>query len=103
MRRAWRWMRFPLLATELALAPVKASAAEIWVLWVEAPAASDQWSIASIPPSRFTVKDECERRARYLNESERAIARMQRTTGESGDAFSCLPDTVDPRPEGALR
>jgi hypothetical protein len=96
-------MRFSLLAIELTVAPVNASAAEKWVLWVEAPAGSDQWSVASIPPSKFTAKDDCERRARYLNESERAIARMQRTTGESGDAFSCLPDTVDPRPEGALR
>ena len=87
----------------LNFAPIQASAAVTWVLWVETPVGSDQWNIASVAPSRFNAKDECERRARHLNDSERAIAKMERATGEAGDLFSCLPDTVDPRPEGALR
>jgi hypothetical protein len=80
-----------------------AGAEPAWVLWVEAPASSDQWSIAAIPQSRFKTKEECERRAHDLNESEQLVARMERMTGDSRDVFSCLPDTVDPRPEGALR
>ena len=96
-------MQLLILTIAATLGPIQAQPAQAWVLWVEAPAGSDQWSIASIPPSRFDARDECERRARHLNESERAIARMERATGESGDVFSCLPDTVDPRPEGALR
>jgi hypothetical protein len=96
-------MRLLFLAIVLTLASMPASAAETWILWVEAPLGSDQWSIVSIPQPRFKAKDECERRARYLNEMERLIARMERATGDSRDEFSCLPDTVDPRPEGALR
>lgn len=79
-----------------------ASAECAWVLWVEAPTGSDQWSVASAPQSRFTAKDECQRRADDLNAFESTMHRMQGTSGEAHDAYSCQPCTVDPRPEGAL-
>ena len=69
-----------------------------WVLWVEAPVGSDQWSVARIASPRFTARETCEDKARELNDLERSIATMQRSTGEARDQFSCLPDTVDPRP-----
>ena len=74
----------------------------VWVLWVESPAGSDQWSVATIPQPRFTARDECERQADALNTFERTIAKMERVSGDTTDVFSCLPCTVDPRPEGAL-
>jgi len=96
MRRPWRLC---LLLTALPLAAMQTGAGGPWVLWVEAPAGSDQWSLIS----RFPAKDDCERRAVRLNEAEQSVAKTERMTGESLDAFSCLPETVDPRPEGALR
>ena len=74
-----------------------------WVLWVEAPAGSDQWSIAHIPELRFETNEGCQRRAQDFNDLELSIAKMERTSAEAGDLFTCLPDTVDPRPERALR
>lgn len=79
-----------------------ASAECAWVLWVETPQGSDQWSIAPAPQSRFEAKEECQRRADDLNSFERSMARMQRATGEANDVYSCFSCTVDPRPEGAL-
>jgi len=73
-----------------------------WVLWVEAPTGSDQWSIATDPQSRFTAKEDCQRRADDLNAFELTMHKMQRTGGDAHDAYSCQPCTVDPRPEGAL-
>jgi hypothetical protein len=73
-----------------------------WLLWVEAPTGSDQWSVASVPQSRFTAKEECQRSADDLNAFELTMHRMQGTRGEAHDAYSCQPCTVDPRPEGAL-
>jgi hypothetical protein len=99
MRRVWR---LPLVVFVLTLAPMHVAWAA-WVLWVEAPVGSDQWSIAGTSASKFTAKDECERHALKLNEFEATIAKMERMTGDSRDVFTCLPDTVDPRPEGALR
>jgi hypothetical protein len=43
----------------LAFATTAAAADCAWVLWVEAPAGSHQWSIASVPQSRFAAKGEC--------------------------------------------
>lgn len=96
-----RFWRLSVVALVLTLAPMQAWAE--WVMWVEAPLGSDQWSIASIPQPRFKAKGECEKRAQQLNDTERLLAKIERMTGESRDVFSCLPDTVDPRPEGALR
>jgi hypothetical protein len=72
--------------------------AAAWVLWVEEPVGSDQWSTAHIAAPRFDSRDACEHKADELNERERAIATMQRSVGGARDQFSCLPDTVDPRP-----
>ncbi len=79
-----------------------ASAECAWVLWVEAPVGSDQWSVASVPESRFARRQDCQRRADDLNTFELTVAKMQGASGTATDAFSCLPCTVDPRPEGAL-
>jgi hypothetical protein len=98
MRPLWRLF---VVLIVLTLAPMQAWAE--WVMWVEAPVGSDQWSIAAITQARFKAKQECELRAQKLNESEAAIANMERMTGDSRDVFTCLPDTVDPRPEAALR
>ena len=73
-----------------------------WVLWVEAPTGSDQWSVASVPQPRFTAQEECQRRADDLNAFELTMHRAHGTSGEAHDAYSCQPCTVDPRPEGAL-
>jgi hypothetical protein len=74
-----------------------------WVLWVEAPTGSDQWSVARVPQPRFTTQEDCQRRADDLNAFELTMHRGQGTSGEAHDAYSCQPCTVDPRPEGALR
>ena len=85
----------------LALA-ASASAECLWVLWVEGPTGSDQWSIADSPQPTFTARADCQRRADELNAFELTMHRMQRTGGAAHDAYSCQPCTVDPRPEGAL-
>lgn len=71
-----------------------------WLLWVETPAGSDLWTNVRMVQPRFESAEECHRRAQELNDFEVAFARMQRA--EAYDLFACLPDTVDPRPEGAL-
>jgi hypothetical protein len=96
-----RFWRVSVVVIALTLTPMQAWAE--WVMWVETPVGSDQWSIAAITQARFKAKQECESRAQKLNESEAAIANMERMTGDSRDVFTCLPDTVDPRPEAALR
>jgi hypothetical protein len=98
MARLWR---LSVVVIVLALAPMQAWAD--WVLGVEAPAGSDQWSIASMSPSKFAAENDCKRHALALNEFEITMAKAERMTGDSRDVFTCLPDTVDPRPEGALR
>lgn len=77
---------------------IRVSDEAAWVLWVEEPVGSDQWSVAHIPAPRFATRDACERKATELNDLERSIASMQRSAGEARDRFSCLPDTMDPRP-----
>ena len=58
------WPRRILLALLCLLALGTSASAECaWVLWVEAPTGSDQWSVASVPQSRFTAQEGCQRRA----------------------------------------
>jgi hypothetical protein len=73
-----------------------------WVLWVEAPVGTDQWSVAQVPEARFGLKPDCERQAQALNAFEALVASGERHSGPARDQFSCLPCTVDPRPESAL-
>jgi hypothetical protein len=73
-----------------------------WVLWVEAPMGSDQWSVASAPRTRFTARDDCQRLADDLNVFEGTMHLAEGASGVAHDAYSCQPCTVDPRPEGAL-
>jgi hypothetical protein len=80
-----------------------ASAECAWVLWVEAPVGSDQWSVASVPRSRFPAREDCQRLADDLNAFELTMFKAQGLSGEARDGFSCFPCTVDPRPETALR
>jgi hypothetical protein len=68
-----------------------ASAKCAWVLWVESPAGSDQWSVARISQARFTAREDCERQADNLNTFERTVAKMERVSGDANDVFSCLP------------
>ena len=78
------------------------SADGMWLLWVEAPAGSDQWSLAPIPGPKFKAEEDCQRWARDLNDLELTIAKGEGWSGQARDLFSCLPDSVDPRPEAAL-
>ena len=90
------------VAMFLLLAPVMAFGEGAWVLWVEAPVGSDQWSIASVPQTRFTASKDCQRFADELNAFDLTMHKMQGASGEARSEFSCLPSTVDPRPDGAL-
>ena len=51
----------------------------LWVIWVEEPVGSDQWSVAHIPAPRFDTREACEQKAGELNDLERSIATMQRS------------------------
>ena len=93
------WICLLILIT---LLPASAFADCAWVLWVEAPEGSDQWSVARIPQSRFGVRDECQRNADALNALELTMAKGEFAAGATHDVFTCFPCTVDPRPEGAL-
>jgi hypothetical protein len=84
------------LALSLSFTPAECA----WVLWTESPEGSDLWTTLRIPQPRFDSAEECHRRAQALNDLEVAFAKMQ--DAHAHDVFVCFPDTVDPRPEGAL-
>ena len=88
------------LAVSWAFAQAFGSTEGAWLLWTETPAGSDLWSVVRIAQPTFDSAEECHRRAQELNDLEVAFARMQRAGAHA--LFACLPDTVDPRPEGAL-
>jgi hypothetical protein len=94
-----------LVALVLVLAPISASAECPWVLWVEAPVGSDQWSIASVPQTRFTASNDCQRFADDLNAFERTRARCtgRAATPATSSAVSraqSIRDRKDPHPRG---
>jgi hypothetical protein len=75
-----------------------ASAECAWVLWVEAPTGSDQWSVASAPQSRFTAREDCQRRADDLNAFELTMSSAHRARGDTTPtAASPAPSTQDRR------
>src|SRR5262245_70601 len=82
--------------------PASAFAECAWVLWVDAPTGSDQWSVVRLPQSQCGAREECQRHADDLNALELTMAKGEFTGGAAHDAFTCFPCTVDPRPEGAL-
>ncbi len=76
-----------------------------WVLWMESPVHSKQWSLRyPYDPPAFETKKECDEAARLAEAIETsaladAIKRGLRLEPRSW--FVCLPDTVDPRgPKG---
>ena len=92
-------LRLFVVVIVLTFLTIHAWAEPAWRLWVEAPLGSDQWSAGK----NFVAKDECDKHAQKLNDFELTMARTEHMTGDSRDLFTCLPDTVDPRPEAALR
>jgi hypothetical protein len=84
----------------LAIAASGAAAEADYLLWVESPGGSDLWSRVRIRRDSYESAEECRRRAQELNDLEATFAKMQEA--QAHDIFTCLPDTVDPRPEGAL-
>ena len=76
-----------------------ASAECAWVLWVEAPTGSNQWSVATwVQPPQFGTREYCERAATVMNALKKVTDfRGQGRDSAADDAYSCLPDTVDPR------
>jgi hypothetical protein len=79
-----------------------------WVLWVESPMGSNQWSLSTSVTFVFNKRDQCERSARMaLDAKVKRVEEEKKQWGGrvSPDEFwACLPDTIDPRgPKGGTR
>ncbi len=94
------------LALGLLLPAHIAEAACAWVLWMESPVHSKQWSLR-YPYDRpaFETKKECDEaaeRADAIQTSAAADAANRGTPLEPRSWYVCLPDTIDPRgPKGS--
>lgn len=90
-----RLRSMPYLVLALLLLSVTTASGECaWVLWMESPSGSGQWTLANTVEIGFPDKAMCERRVREA----RDLQREARETRPGPLAFyACLPDTVDPR------
>jgi hypothetical protein len=78
-----------------------ASAECAWVLWMESPVHSKQWSLRYPYDSpAFETKKECDRAAQHaeaIQTSGLTDATKRGLPLEPRSWYVCLPDTVDPR------
>ena len=101
-----------LIAMLCLLAFATSDAAECaWVLWMERPTHSNQWSL-SYSRSAYETKKECDQDAKNANDGEmRAFLEASKIENvqkygvpQPTGLYTCLPDTVDPRgPKGGGR
>jgi hypothetical protein len=78
-----------------------ASAECAWVLWVEQPSGSNQWSLSTNMKFVFDTSKECEQSAAVaLDARIREVEGQEKAWRLGLDApkfFQCLPDAIDPR------
>jgi len=76
-----------------------------WVLWMESPVHSKQWSLRyPYDPPAFDTKKECDRAAQHAEATQASGLTDATKRGlplEARSWYVCLPDAVDPRgPKG---
>ena len=84
---------------------LSASAGRAWVLWMESPVHSKQWTLRyPYDPPAFETKRECDQAAQHAEALQTTAVDDATKRGlpvEPGSWYVCLPDTVDPRrPKG---
>jgi hypothetical protein len=90
-------MRLLLATLCLLTLATSAHAGCAWVLWVETPGGSGQWRVATwVQPPRFAAREHCEAARTAMNALKAIDFRTHGLDSEANDAYSCLPDTVDP-------
>ncbi len=92
-----------LAALSLLTSAVAAHAECAWILWMELPVGSAQWTLGKTPSAAFEKRADCERMAQGAAAVRAAMADEAAKRGEKVENafFVCLPDTVDPRaPKG---